>query len=243
MSDIFINTLVFNDVSTRHDQKEYILSLYESGYKNIEIRREYLNNLEDELEDIGEVVREKDITLYFSIPDTLFDSNKINQEKITNYFQEAEILGSKTVKLVVGDYNEISTEDEAFLKKIVSKEILLFIENDQTQENGKVDKILKFLKEAKEKNINVRLTFDIGNWFWTQEDPKKNAEILNEFIDYVHFKDVTKVNGLNEAQLLNTGYVDIKYFIDYFSGKSFGIEYPCGKEVIPVIKEEINKLS
>jgi sugar phosphate isomerase/epimerase len=243
MNTVFINTLVFRRREKAYINQAYLMhELVSACFKDIEVRREFMHDIEHEILEIGKVVSEHNINLYYSIADTLFDDNKINEAKITSFFNEAKSMGSKTVKLSVGDFSSIDEKSEVFLKKITSGEIKLFVENDQTIENGTIEKILKFLKEAKSKNIDIKATFDIGNWVWTGEDSKENAIALKEFVEYVHFKDVLIVEGKLTATTLGNGDVDYNYFKNLFEGKDFGIEYPCGEYPIDVIKEEVKKL-
>lgn len=244
MQDVFINTLVFKESENFPiNQCNLIRKLVKEGFRNIEIRREYISDFEKELQEISDVVRENSVNLYYSIADSLFDDDKINQEKINEYYREAEIMNSKSIKLSVGNYTKISNNDEVFLKSLLSNDsIFIFVENDQTISNGKVEKIINFLNECKSKNISMKATFDIGNWLWTGENPKENAEILKEYVEYVHFKDVTIQKGRLTTVILGDGQVDYEYFCKFFKGKTFALEYPCGDEPISVIKDEIKKL-
>lgn len=242
MSNIFVNTLVFAEQHSVHNQEEYIRSISSKNIKNIEIRRDFFHDVENEIQVIGELVAKEEINLYYSVPDTLFDNNSIDQEKLKNYLSEAKVLHSKTIKLSVGEYDGISAEDEKFLQEFTNNGIQLFVENDQTEENGRVEKLSRFLNDAKEKNLNVKATFDVGNFSWVLEDAKHNAEILKEFVQYVHFKDVIMVDGKPQTRKLGEGELDIPFFKDFFKGLTFGIEYPCGNDPLDIIEVEIEKL-
>lgn len=239
----FINTLTFIEKYEKTvDQLSIIKELVDKGYKNIEIRREFLTNFDEELKEIADIANENGVTLYYSIPDTLYKDFKLDKISLSKYAKEVETLGAKTIKLSVGAYSGYNQGDDIFLKEILNSKIKLYVENDQTFENGRLDKIKRFLSDCKTYNNDVKATFDIGNWLWAGESPEKCAIELKEYVDYVHFKDVKIENGKYEAAKLGEGIVDWKYFKELFKDISIGLEYPCGKNPIDVIEKEVDKL-
>lgn len=244
MNNIFINTLTFVDkYEAPINQLSIVKELINGGLKNIEIRREFLSDSREELSEISELAKKNNVTLYYSIPDTLYKKFKLDTKNLTKYLEESKLLGSKTIKLSVGSYSGYNNGDDLFIKGLLKSGIKLYVENDQTLENGSVKKIKKFLDDCKTNNNDVKATFDVGNWLWVGEDPKECAEILKEYIDYVHFKDVEIVNGKYQAAKLGEGIIDWKYFRDLFKNKTVGLEYSCGKNTINVLEEEIKKLN
>ena len=101
-----------------------------------------------------------------------------------------------------------------------------------------MDKIYKFLCEVKQLKGNVSLTFDIGNWVFQDEDPLKNAKLLNSFVTYIHLKDIgEKRNNV----LLNEGILNWREILSALPEKlPIALEYPCeSKEQLAL---EINKV-
>lgn len=240
---VFINTLVFVDKYKKPiNQLSIVKELIDNGYKNIEIRREYMTNLKEELKEISQISKDNDVNLYYSIPDTLYKDFILDKDRLNRYIEEAKLLGSKTIKLSVGSYSGYNNGDDIFIKEILNSGIKLYVENDQTFANGRVDKIIKFLVDCNTHNNNVKATFDIGNWLWVGELPEKCADILKDYVDYIHFKDVKIINGKYEPAKLGEGIVNWKYFKDLFNGIPIGLEYPCGKNPIESINKEVEKL-
>lgn len=240
---MFINTLTFIEKHEKTiNQVSIVKELIDNGYKNIEIRREFLSNFENELGEISYLAMQNGVALYYSIPDTLYKDFRLDKISLSKYVKEAELLGAKTIKLTVGAYSGYNKGDDIFIKEILDSEIKLYVENDQTFENGRLEKIKRFLADCKTYNNNVKATFDIGNWLWAGESPQKCAQELKEHVDYVHFKDVKIENGKYEAVKLGEGIIDWKYFKALFKDVAAGLEYPCGKNPIEVIEKEVDKL-
>lgn len=241
---IFVNTLVYVDqYKDKKNQIEMIKELVKNGHKDIEIRREFINDFDVEIKEIANLAKENNVNLYYSIPDTLYKNGSIDKTNLDKYMNEVKVLGSKTIKLAVGNYKSFNSGDDSYLNEIINSGVKLYVENDQTNESGTVEKIKKFLDDSKTYNVGVKATFDVGNWIWVGEDPKKNADILDEYIDYVHFKDVKIVDGKYQASTLGEGIIDWKYFKNKFKNIQLGIEYPCSKDAIKVVDEEVKKLT
>jgi len=46
----------------------------------------------------------------------------------------------------------------------------------------------RFFRACRERNVPVKMTFDIGNWHWTGEEPAIAAARLSEHVAYIHCK-------------------------------------------------------
>jgi sugar phosphate isomerase/epimerase len=191
-NNIVINTLVFlDDLKNGVKQSDLLKSIHSAGIKNAELRREFIKNFDAELNEIKAVSKELKITLFYSVPDYLYINGALNVNKIEHYFMEANKMACENIKLNIGDYNSISPEDVSIINSLCSKySIVLTVENDQTKENGRVEKINEFLQLAKKLGMKLGCTFDIGNWLWQKQDPIENANILKPYVTYIHLKDV-----------------------------------------------------
>lgn len=241
MKKLFVNLLVFvQDVEIPVNQAVLIKQLQDKGLNNIEIRYEFLEHKQD-IEDIRELVDTTDVNLYLSIPDTLYDNGIIDRYKIDKYIEVANKLGVRSLKFSVGDFYKINDEDVDYLNEIASK-FKLYVENDQSYKNGNLVKLVSILEMAKAKNVNIKATFDIGNWLWVDQDPKQASDKLKPYVDYVHFKDVKIEDGVQKATLLGDGVIDYKYFLELFKDVDCAIEYPCGKNPMDTIVNELEKI-
>lgn len=242
---IVINTIVFReDIEKGKSQVDLLKSIKDYGVKNIEIRREYLKNLDKELTMIRDFAKEYNIKLFYSVPEMLFVNGKLNKDGIKKYNEEAEKLGASLMKLVIGQFEHIGEDDTEFLSKIlIDKEKIFTVENDQTEMCGKVDVIEKFLDQCLINNLPIYFTFDIGNWFWVKEDPVKNSDILRKYVKYIHIKDVKFENGIPKAVHLGNGIVNFLEVLKHLPDNvPVAIEYPCGTNPFKLIDEALSVL-
>jgi sugar phosphate isomerase/epimerase len=172
-----------------------------------------------------------------------FDDLLLLKDKIENYFNEASKMNCRNVKLNIGEYYNISTKNASDINLLCDKySIKLTIENDQTKDNGKVQKIKDFLQLSEKYGMKLSSTFDIGNWLWQKEDPVENANILKPYVTFIHLKDVI-VADKPQAVFLDEGLIPWRSILGMFDKKiPVAIEYPCTPDTLPRLKEEIDKL-
>jgi sugar phosphate isomerase/epimerase len=239
-NNIVINTLVFLDDLNKGTKQSILLrDIYGLGASKAEVRREFIKDFQTELQEIKAVSEELKIELYYSVPGYLFKNGELNTEEIEGFFIEARKMGCRNVKLNIGDYNELTPGDSSAINSLCDKySIKLTVENDQTEANGRVDKIERFLKAAGDLSIKVSCTFDMGNWLWQGEDPMGNAYRLKPYVTYIHLKDVG-MDGKPHAVLLNQGEVPWRDILKVFDGNvPTALEYPCSPDAISMLKIE-----
>lgn len=244
-SSIVINTLVFlDDLKNGVPQSELLRSIHSLGIKKAEVRREYIKDFDDELQKIKTASEELGIELYYSVPEFLYINDKLAVDKIEGYMIEADKMNCRNVKLNIGDYHDISTDDAYTLNSLCDKySTKLTIENDQTEDNGKVDKIKNFLQQSEKLGMKLGCTFDIGNWLWQKEDPVENANILNHYVTYIHLKDVI-IKDKPQAAFLDEGIIPWRKILKIFDKDiPTAIEYPCSPDILTRLKSEIDKLT
>lgn len=246
---IGVNTLVFQSEMQEGTKKqfEYFEELKEAGFPFVEVRREYFRDLEAELEETAEEAAKVGLHLYYSVPDSLFHEGQLNQQ-IKTYFQEAERLQARQVKLTLGvpphSLKTAFKELQAVLQEWET--IRLSIENDQTVEAGSAKVLADFTTQASLADVPVKLTFDTGNFVYIGENPEEAAYILRDFTGYVHLKNVTipKADQIDLA-LFETGDFDLGRVLEAFrEAVPAAIEYPCGspKEAMQVLRSELEKV-
>lgn len=236
---LVINTLVFiDDLKSGITQSTIIDKIKELGIKNVEVRREFIKDFNKEIIDIKEKSNKYKINLFYSVPEWIFKENKLRYKEIEGYFIEANKMNCKNVKLNIGEVEELLIEDVNRIENLCNRyNIKATIENDQTFENGRAEKIYKFLKRNRELGGSISFTFDVGNWIFQNEDPSINAEILNEFVTYIHLKNVDENRG---NTLIDKGILNLKNILDKLpKDVPMALEYPC--KSMDEIKLEINK--
>ncbi|WP_066891685.1 sugar phosphate isomerase/epimerase [Clostridium nigeriense] len=237
---IVINTLVLlEDLKSGVPQSLIMDKVNDIGIKNVEIRREFIKNFNEEVLNIREKANKYNMRIFYSVPELLFKANKLRVKEIEGFFNEAYNMSSHNIKMIIGEIDELTEEDVNIINDLCEKySIELTVENDQTPENGRVEKIYNFLKRNKELGGNISFTFDVGNWIFQDEDPIKNAERLKEFVTYVHLKNATedRKNTLIDKGILNIE----KILINLPNNLPMALEYPCNS--IEEINSEIEKI-
>lgn len=243
-SNIVINTLVFlEDLKRGVEQSKLLQDIHSLGISKAEVRREFIKDFERELQAIKNTAEKFQMELYYSVPKYLYVDGKLTINEIEKYFVEANRMNCKNVKLNIGEYNFISSENVSGINELCDKySISLTIENDQTKENGKVQKIKEFLDSASKLGAKVSCTFDVGNWLWQNEDPKENAYKLKPYVTYIHLKDAC-IQDKPQAAYLDEGIIPWREILKVFDKAiPVAIEYPCYPDTLASLENEITKL-
>ncbi|WP_066891695.1 sugar phosphate isomerase/epimerase [Clostridium nigeriense] len=236
---LVINTLVLlDDLKKGISQSDIMDKINEMGIKNVEIRREFIKDFHEEIIRIREKANKNNMKLFYSVPEWLFKENNLRINEIEGFFNEAYKMNCHNIKMIIGEVNEITKEDSKIINDLCERySIKLTVENDQTAENGRVEKIYNFLKRNRELGGNISFTFDVGNWIFQDEDPIKNAEILNSFVTYVHLKNIDESRG---NTLIDKGILSLKDILNKLpKDLPMALEYPCCS--MEEIKLEIKK--
>lgn len=237
---IVLNTLVFlKDLQAGINQSLLMKKVNKLGIKNIEVRREYINDFESELKDIRQQAEKYGMNVFYSVPKVLYRENKLLKQELEKYLNEAKIMGCKNIKLNIGDFKHINCEDANIIRNLCDMYgVHITVENDQTIENGSCDKIYRFLSIMKELNSNITFTFDIGNWIFQNEDSFENAKVLRTFVTYIHLKDLDEAK---KTVLLDGGSLNWKRILKVLPNNvPIALEYPCN--TLEEIATEIQKL-
>lgn len=181
------------------------------------------------------------MNLFYSVPEWVYKGGKLRYDELNQYFEEAYKMNCHNIKFNIGELGEVSNDDIEKLNELCEKyEIEMTVENDQTAENGRSEKIYDFLTKVKEINGKITFTFDTGNWLFQNEDPYKNAELLNSFVTYIHLKYVTQ-DRFN--CLLDEGIVNWKKLLEILPNVPVAFEYPCrDKEQLQLEIDKVIKL-
>ncbi|MFC4802244.1 sugar phosphate isomerase/epimerase family protein [Neobacillus sp. GCM10023253] len=133
----------------------------------------------------------------YSAPIELWKADyQLNEEELTTVFQEGRMLGAKWLKVSLGHFSEEHSDFSGlrdFLKR--HQEIQLLVENDQTLHGGYVHHLFSFFENADRWVIPVKMTFDAGNWYYTNQDVEEALQELSPYVVYLHLKQVETQNG------------------------------------------------
>ncbi|WP_297424085.1 sugar phosphate isomerase/epimerase [Clostridium sp.] len=234
MNQLGINLLVFkNDLDNGREQEKILSEIGNLGVFIAEIRREYLKNTSEELKEINKLAKELNIEIYYSVPEKIACEKRINSN-IKTYFEEAKQMGSTHIKFNIGDLENLDIDERKKLEDIIGHfNIKVTIENDQTLENGNLKCVKNAIDFINSNSFPIGYTFDLGNWYWQNEDPKNAFDLLNSNITVFHLKNVSFLNNTPRTTLLSEGKIDWKLMLNKLSKDiPVIIEYPIKREDI-----------
>ena len=159
-----------------------------SGADGVEIRQELL--LPDEkLEKIAIKVKQLSLISVYSVPCALFNNSAVlNLELVKKSLFDSEQLGARYLKLSLGQLPE-QYDLSPLLSLLKNSSVQLVIENDQTAEGGHIAPLVRFFESVKLAALPIKMTFDMANWHWHDEDALRAAQIFAPFIAYIHVKE------------------------------------------------------
>lgn len=243
MNQLGINLLVFKrDLDNGVEQKNILDEIESLGISIAEIRREYLKNLDEELIEINKLARKLKLEIYYSVPEKIACGKKINPN-IEGYFEEAIRMGSTHIKFNIGELENLDAYEIVKLRDIINSfNIKVTIENDQTPENGTLKSVINAINTINNNLLPIGYTFDLGNWYWQNEDPDNAFGILKSKITVLHLKNIDSSNGGPSTTLIEKGEINWKAILKKLPKDiPVIIEYPIEKgnilEEVKQVKE------
>lgn len=228
-SQICANLLLFeNEWKSGASQSQLLIESARLGFRTVELRQEYFRELTDEISQLVKMAETHEISLYLSVPDILFLPDGSLNPKLASYLTEAKALKSHRLKLNIGNYEAFAGNLSETLLSYLLQGVQISVENDQSQENGSIQPIKKFLDAAHKNGLAVDFTFDSGNWLAAGEDPLLAAEVLSEYTEYIHVKDMKSIDRKFEAVRLDTGQLPWRRILQRLpKSKPIALEYPA----------------
>jgi sugar phosphate isomerase/epimerase len=169
-----------------------------AGAHGFEVRRELFASDDDTRRDalarLGQRIRSCGLWTVYSTPAMLFaDDGRLDRAALGQAIAEAGALNARIVKLQLGGTAEGVATDAATLDHLMSaagaSDARLVVENGQAMAGGTIrafDTLFAALPPAS----GIAMTFDTGNWRWTDEDPADAARRLAPQVGYIHCKAV-----------------------------------------------------
>jgi len=176
----------------RHGQLWFTRLSQQAGADGVEVRGELLVDPARELPQIAQAVRQWGGRLVYSSPEPLWSAEgTLDFAAVQRAVDAARLLGAPRLKMSIGDFRGAASGDFRRLAETVG-ELDLVIENDQTASAGTLDAMQAFFRAADEAGTPLPMTFDMGNWHWTGEDPLDAARAFAARVGYVHCKGVQR---------------------------------------------------
>jgi sugar phosphate isomerase/epimerase len=141
-------------------------------------------------------------------------------------------MGSTHIKFNIGDLANLDIYEIKKLKDIINNfSIKVTIENDQTPENGTLKSVTSAMNIINNNSIPIGYTFDLGNWYWQNEDPNNAFAILISKITVFHLKNIDFYDIHPTTTLLSEGKINWRLMFNKIS-KDLPVilEYPIRKE-------------
>jgi sugar phosphate isomerase/epimerase len=184
------------DEVLENGQLFYIEHIAKAGAYGVEIRRELLpeNEKVQQLTQIQQEIARFGLFMVYSAPVELWkEDHQLNIEMLTTVFEEALTLRAGWLKVSLGHFQKDQSnliDLFNFLKQ--QTEIQLLVENDQTLYGGNVQNLKTFFESALALKVPVKMTFDVGNWYYTNQSVEEALTGLAPFVYYLHLKQVEK---------------------------------------------------
>lgn len=228
---IGLNTLAYmgKQADGKVDQLALLSEISAMGFNIVEIRKEYLMGGHAEIEALAQKAKALQLDVFYSVPAELFIRGAVN-DNLVHYFAETVALGGRQLKLTLGEFEQFTSEAVSDLEKLLTEyPVQLTVENDQSVQKGSPEILINFIEQAKEKQLDIGLTFDTGNFIYIGIDPEEAAYKMKDYVTYIHIKNVELTDDGTVLAGLKTGALDMQAILAVFSdGIPAAIEYPCG---------------
>ena len=214
-----------------------------SGADGVEIRHELLTPA-DQLDDLAAQISAHNLFAVYSVPESLLtDDGQPELERLALHLKNAARLKARTLKLPLGSITN-DTDLSGITAVIKSQPVKLLIENDQTQEGGRISPLITFFGMVVSQKLPVSMTFDMANWNWLDEDAFVAARALAPQVAYVHVKASHNDQGKVKAIALDHSDGSWKDLLAMLpTNVPRGIEFPLeGADLTEVTRYYVAKL-
>jgi sugar phosphate isomerase/epimerase len=198
MQNVIVPLNAFNKFEVlENGQASFIRLIAQSGAFGVEIRRELLFEQDPQLDSIREEIDQYQLFTVYSAPIELWKEDyRLNKEELMVIFQEGMTIGARWIKVSLGHFLKGQSnlmELSTFLNQ--HKGIQLLVENDQTLHGGNVNQFRFFFESASKQDVPIKMTFDVGNWFYSGQNVEDALRELAPYVHYLHLKQVNEHNG------------------------------------------------
>lgn len=171
-------------------QAELARIVADAGANGVEYRGELQRGEANEWRVQRNVAQDHGLQVVWSSPEGMWTADHtLDSAAVERAFEAAQALGAHRVKMSLGGYS--SDCDLSLLHPWATQAgIELVVENDQTAQSGTQAPLADFFDRTQALGWSVPMTFDMGNWHWTGEDPLACADRFSPQVGYIHAKGV-----------------------------------------------------
>lgn len=248
---VFIAASVYGaDLVQKHGQSYFAQLAARSGATGFEVRRELFLEEAPPFEELREVLKTNLLASAISASVEIWSpEGELNEEPLFQTLVEGERLGVSYVKTTLGTYVPGKSNLEGLLNCLAKANYLngsirLTVENDQSNHGGNARILRGFFDDCAKAGIPIYMTFDVGNWLWAGEDICKAAELLAEYVVYIHFKwSEERAGSRVAAPLSHDVNAEWRNVLPYFSNKiPRVIEFPIIGEDLEQLTKDYTQL-
>lgn len=233
------------DLVRQCGQAAFIPLLVDCRASRIELREELFTH--DDLPSLGLAIQAQDLECLYSAPLELWlpDQSQPNPD-LDATLKRAHACAAKWLKVSLGHFTDKS--DLQALNDCLSRhDVQLLVENDQTAHGGIVAPFCRFFAQITSLKLNIGMTFDVGNWQWQGQNPLNAAQHLGRYVQYVHFKAVTR-NASGKLIATPPATADLSAWRELLrympSAVPRAIEYPLqGEDLLEVTRLQVDILA
>jgi len=171
----------------RHGQRWFAELVLRAGADGVEVRGELLDNARADLPVL------RGLAAVYSSPEGLWaERGSFDAGALERGLDAAGTLGASRLKMSIGNWRP-GIDVTPLARRLGDTPIELLIENDQTECAGTLPALAAFFVAMRAAGRPLAMTFDMGNWHWTGEDPLQAAAQLHAEVGYVHCKGVQRL--------------------------------------------------
>ncbi|MEG0248928.1 MAG: AP endonuclease [Pseudomonas sp.] len=172
-------------------QEHFLDLLAAAGVARVELREELFDSAPDTAV-LAAAIAASNLECLYSTPLELWTEQGLPDTRLAQKLALARSLGAVALKVSLGHYND--TCDVSALRTLLPEDgPLLLVENDQTEQGGRIAPMLGFFQRVDDLGLPLGMTFDIGNWQWQAQSAQQAAHKLGRWVRYVHCKAVDRL--------------------------------------------------
>lgn len=178
------------DLVRQLGQDAFISLLAASGASRIELREELFTH--EDFPSLARSIKAQGLECLYSAPLELWlqDQSRPNPE-LEATLVRAQACGAQWLKVSLGHFTH-ECDLEGLGAQLARHGVQLLVENDQTAHGGIIAPFCDFFAQVQLLDLNIAMTFDVGNWQWQAQNVLSAAQQLGCYVHYVHFKAVTR---------------------------------------------------
>ena len=230
----------------RHGQLRFARLARAAGADGVEVRGELLVDPAAELPVLADAAREAGLQVVYSSPQGLWcGDGALDEAALDGGLKAASALRASRLKMAIGAFGANSPATLKTLKqRLDGQPVELLIENDQTAAGGTVVALEHFFARATQGDLQVAMTFDMGNWHWTGECPLQAARSFAGRVAYVHCKGVQRQSQRWVAVPLADSAAPWRAILGMLPAQvPWAIEYPLvGDDLLATTRREVAHL-